>query len=572
MPRCSIIVPVHNRASLTRQCLNTLLPRPAQAADSEIIVVDDGSTDLTPRLLAGYGDQVRVIRHEAATSFARACNDGAAVASGDYLVFLNNDTIPQAGWLDALVAYAERHPRAAIVGSKLLFPNDTIQHAGVVIERERWPRHIYAGFPADHPAANTSRQYQAVTAACALVRRSAFERAGGFDTAFTNGFEDVDLCLRLRERGHEIHYCHESVLYHLESSTTRSRPVWQDEFPKNQSLYRERWSSRVRPDDLDYYFQDGLIQLTYTSLLYPMRLEVSPLLARLDDDQRERQAEQILNRRAAQVYDLLRENTRLTAALGEAELRAQATDNGTTDLIHLPAPTPAPPVPARPTPLNRETIAQLYLHGHGIEIGALHYPLPVPATASVRYVDRMSVADLRRHYPELADQPLVEVDIIDDGERLSTVADASQDFVIANHFLEHCQDPIGALATMLRVLTVGGVVYLAVPDKRYTFDCHRPVTPLAHLLRDHADGPGWSRADHFAEWVRLVNQVRDETAASQQTAQLMAEDYSIHFHVWTQGEFLELLAAVKREILTDFDVELFLKHGHEMIFILRKTA
>lgn len=79
--------------------------------------------------------------------------------------------------------------------------------------------------------------------------------------------------------------------------------------------------------------------------------------------------------------------------------------------------------------------------------------------------------------------------------------------MIANHFLEHCENPIKAFLNMLRVLRPGGILFLAVPDKRHTFDRDRPVTPLAHLVRDYEEGPGWSRKGHFEEWVRLVHKV-----------------------------------------------------------------
>src|SRR5687768_15644014 len=85
----------------------------------------------------------------------------------------------------------------------------------------------------------------------------------------------------------------------------------------------------------------------------------------------------------------------------------------------------------------RRRLARQYLRGAGLEVGALHHPLPAPAAARVRYVDRMSVPDLRKHYPDLAAEPLVPVDVVDDGERLATVPDGLQDFLIANHFLEH---------------------------------------------------------------------------------------------------------------------------------------
>ena len=127
---------MYDHAALTRQCLDALLAEPPRVSH-ELIVVDDGSTDATPGLLAGYGGRVRVVTHAANAGFARSCNDGAAVARGEFLVFLNNDTVPQPGWLDALIRHAERHPRAGAVGSKLLFPDDTVQHAGVVFVNQK---------------------------------------------------------------------------------------------------------------------------------------------------------------------------------------------------------------------------------------------------------------------------------------------------------------------------------------------------------------------------------------------------------------------------------------------------
>jgi len=223
-----------------------------------------------------------------------------------------------------------------------------------------------------------------------------------------------------------------------------------------------------------------------------------------------------------------------------------------------------------PAKLSRELIAESYLSGLGIEIGALHNPLKLPAAATARYVDRLSVPELREQYPELASEELVNVDILADGELLETISDSSQDFVIANHFVEHCQDPIGAVLNMLRVLKPTGILYLALPDKRCCFDSDRPVTPLEHLMRDHLEGPEWSRRGHFEEWARLVNK-KAEAEVEQEVARLMGMNYSIHYHVWTPFEMLEFVLAVRK--LTAFDIELCLEHdGVEVIFILRKPS
>ncbi len=232
----------------------------------------------------------------------------------------------------------------------------------------------------------------------------------------------------------------------------------------------------------------------------------------------------------------------------------------------------APPVAAAPGELSREGVAARYLEGDGIEIGALHMPLPAPPRARVKYLDRMTGSDLRKHYPELAGLPLVHVDVVDNGEKLFTVADASLDFVIANHFLEHCQNPLDAVSNMLRVLKEGGVLFMAVPDKRFTFDSRRPVTEIEHLARDYRDGPEWSRKPAFVEYVRCVDGVEDESEATARVERYMTMDYSIHYHAWTEFEMLEMLVFLKKKLAVSFDVELVFTHDVEIIMIMRKKA
>lgn len=220
---------------------------------------------------------------------------------------------------------------------------------------------------------------------------------------------------------------------------------------------------------------------------------------------------------------------------------------------------------SRSAPLDRELLSYRFIRGEGIEIGALNAPLPVRPGAKVRYVDRM--ADLDSQYPELGGK-MVKVDIVDNGETLATVPDGSQDFVIANHFLEHCQDPIATLANLTRVLRPGGVLYMAVPEKRFTFDHRRPPTPLEHLIRDHEEGPEVSRLGHFEEFTRLVHDIRGEEAVAEHVRTLVEKDYSIHFHVWTQLEFLDLVRyAMQRYTM---QLEAFVQNGIECVTVLRK--
>ena len=217
----------------------------------------------------------------------------------------------------------------------------------------------------------------------------------------------------------------------------------------------------------------------------------------------------------------------------------------------------------------RRRLARAYLAGSGLEIGALHLPLPVPRHAHVAYVDRMTSQELRREYPELRSYDLVDVDVVDDGQTLVTVPDASVDFVVANHFIEHTEDPIAALANHARVLRPGGVLFLAVPDKRRTFDASRPVTPLEHVVHDHTAGPAGSRRGHYEEWATLVEGLQG-TPATERAAALDRDDFSIHFHVWTPHAFAELLLHCAAVEGLPLELETLQPVRHEFIAVLRR--
>jgi GT2 family glycosyltransferase/SAM-dependent methyltransferase len=216
----------------------------------------------------------------------------------------------------------------------------------------------------------------------------------------------------------------------------------------------------------------------------------------------------------------------------------------------------------------REELAEAFLAGEGIEIGPLNFPLTLPPWALVRYVDRLPVTLLRRHYPELDELPLVEIDIGDDGERLDRIEAESQDFVIANHLLEHTEDPIATISNWLRVLRPGGVIYMAVPDKRHTFDIDRQPTPVEHMIRDYEQGPDGSRREHFEDWARHVERVSEEQVGER--ADILEQiGYSIHTHVFTERTLLELLLACDR-LVGPVEIEAMRRNGVETLVVLRK--
>src|SRR4029077_10795803 len=181
---CSIIIPVWNKLELTEQCLAELA-RVTSGISYEVIVVDNHSTDDTAQFLAQLSGDIQIIRNSENLGFAKACNQGARAARGRFLIFLNNDTIPLSNWLTALVAEVTSHPEVGVVGSKLLYEDDTIQHAGVVFSREAlMPYHLYRGAHRGHPAVNQRRTFQSVTAACMLSRRESVGAQGGFAEQF----------------------------------------------------------------------------------------------------------------------------------------------------------------------------------------------------------------------------------------------------------------------------------------------------------------------------------------------------------------------------------------------------
>ncbi|MFN2448639.1 MAG: glycosyltransferase family 2 protein [Candidatus Baltobacteraceae bacterium] len=256
----SIIIPAFNKAELTRNCLNALQASLAGAGHGEVIVIDNASSDHTPSMLAEF-DWVKLVRNERNTGFAAANNQGARLASGEFLVLLNNDTEAQAGWLAAMLRTA-RETNAGAVGARLVYANGTVQHAGVVITQERFgragftPFHDLQGAPATHPHVLQRHDFQAVTAACLLTPRSLYLETGGLDEAFWNGYEDIDYCLRLRAMGRQIVYEPAALLVHLESQSGPQRfrrAAW------NIGLLADRWNGEVRFDANEFALARGLV-------------------------------------------------------------------------------------------------------------------------------------------------------------------------------------------------------------------------------------------------------------------------------------------------------------------------
>lgn len=249
-PEVSIIIPVFNKVEYTKQCMEALIQN-TPGNLYEVIFIDNASTDGTEEFLKSLKGNVKLITNEENRGFAKACNQGAKVASAPYLLFLNNDTEPQSGWLEKLLKVLDKDSSIAAVGSKLLFPDSTIQHAGViVINDKKLPdplvaRHIYYQQPAALREANLMVTYQALTAACLMFRKSAFEEVGGFDEEYWNGYEDIDLCFKMRAKGWKLVYQPESVVIHHESKSGSERFSRVND---NISRLHSKWLGKITPD------------------------------------------------------------------------------------------------------------------------------------------------------------------------------------------------------------------------------------------------------------------------------------------------------------------------------------
>lgn len=245
----SIIIPIYKNLHFTKKCLESIFKN--TKGDFEVIAIDDNSQDGTAEFLTSQKNITAIINKKN-QGFAKNCNLGAKKAKGDILIFLNYDTEVHKGWLEAIDKVVKSNENLGAVGVKLLFPDGTIQHAGVVISPDKVPRHIYYQQRADLPEANVEREFQVVTAACIVIPKNLFEKVNGFDEEYKNGLEDVDLCLKIGKLGKKIIYTPKSVITHFESVA----PGRFAHNKHNADLYMSRWKD-AKSDEHDLYKHDG---------------------------------------------------------------------------------------------------------------------------------------------------------------------------------------------------------------------------------------------------------------------------------------------------------------------------
>jgi GT2 family glycosyltransferase len=251
-PGVSILIPFRNHIELTRQCVEAIRVN-TEGLKIEILLLDNWSQGTDAETFCteqGNEPDTKVLRIAEPFNYSLINNRGVAVASHPFLLFMNNDVIVNDPlWLRTMLNEAMADPPIGAVGAKLLYPNGTVQHAGVVIGVGGIAEHAFRGVPGNGPGylarAISAAEVSAVTAACMLVRRSAFESVGGFDeTELSVAFNDVDLCMKLRKSGFRIIYSADVTCEHRESMS-RGDDFAEDKlsrFMRENETMRSRWN------------------------------------------------------------------------------------------------------------------------------------------------------------------------------------------------------------------------------------------------------------------------------------------------------------------------------------------
>ena len=254
----SIIIPTKNGYKDVQRCVSSIIEKTTYQ-NYEIIMADNGSTDpKMHELYAEFEQQLPgrffVESIDIPFNFSTINNRAVKKAHGEYLLFLNNDTeVITENWLTLMVSFAQQE-RIGCVGAKLLYPNNTVQHAGVILGLGGVAGHGHYGYPHGdlgyfgRLAINVN--YSAVTAACLLMKKADFDAVGGFEEAFTVAFNDVDLCLKVQALGRDNVWLHEAELYHFESQTREydDKGKKKKRFEQEKVMMEEKWGPLIEND------------------------------------------------------------------------------------------------------------------------------------------------------------------------------------------------------------------------------------------------------------------------------------------------------------------------------------
>jgi GT2 family glycosyltransferase/glycosyltransferase involved in cell wall biosynthesis/predicted SAM-dependent methyltransferase len=266
----SIIVIVRNQIEITKDCIEHIIRNTRN--DFELIIYDNGSeAECSDYVQSITG--IKLIRSEGNTPLASARNEASQMASGKYIVFLDNDCLPENNWDEVFISEFERNPKCSAQSGMLKYPNGLVQSAGIVIgknpEGELFPYSIYKYASSKATHVRVKRKYKMLAGSCLCLRKNQFDRVGGFDEAFIFGYEDFDLCMKLAENSGEIVYNPDSVIVHIEAMTKEEEQeniqIYEE---NNHKLFLKKWAGKTEQDDERYYDQDKLWGLSLDAEKY----------------------------------------------------------------------------------------------------------------------------------------------------------------------------------------------------------------------------------------------------------------------------------------------------------------
>jgi len=266
-PLVTIIIITHDRVDLLRKCIRSIEQKTTYK-NLEIMIIDRDSRDSrTRQYLSSL--TYNVIEYRGSFNFSRINNFAARYARGNFLVFMNDDVeVLEPQWIQAMLREAQSGAHVGMVGPLLLYPNGTIQHSGVVVGVGIISSHIFRYMNPDNEnywsLHAVPRECSAVTAACAMIRKSTFNEVGGFDERLVVDFNDVDICLRLRKKGYATIYTPRARLIHRESSTRGHR----EHLASDQAFFAKRWQKYLR--DGDPFYNNNLTMIWENAAIGPI--------------------------------------------------------------------------------------------------------------------------------------------------------------------------------------------------------------------------------------------------------------------------------------------------------------